>query len=132
MPILPNKFHFAEFRLQSDLVFPEVNFDDCISSEFYFECSWFVGACVLGTACYANNDDLDEHISDGNLAGYLDVDERFKDQLLFKISYKNTTTYLANHAKYQWIDLSLDFSFDEMWHYLHSSFRSPYLELNDR
>ncbi|MBU5309105.1 hypothetical protein [Ligilactobacillus saerimneri] len=76
----------------------------------------------MGTASYVNNDDLDEHISSGNLAGYFDGDERFKDQLLFQVSYKDATTYRANHAKYQWFDLSLDFSFDEMWHYLHSSF----------
>ena len=122
VPILPNKFDYAELQLQSDLAFPEVNFDDSISSEFYSGCSWFVGSYVLGTAGYVNNDDLDEHISGGNLAGYLDVDERFKDQLLFQVSYKDATTYRADHAKYQWFDLSLDFSFDEMWHYLHSSF----------
>ena len=40
VPILPNKFHYAELQLQSDLVFPEVNFDDSISSEFYSGCSF--------------------------------------------------------------------------------------------
>ena len=118
-PVLPTHFKFTKLALVADLPANGFTWSDWCSDEFYAGTLWENEHKLLGTANFVDNGQLDEHagISMLGLPSYEDVDERYRGQLVFQISYKPVAEY--RQLEQQGInDLSIDFSFDGMLSYV--------------
>lgn len=113
-PVLPVHFMFAELALEANLPANGFKWSDWCSDEFYSGILWENGRTILGTANFVDNNRLDEHAGTSRLGlpAYHEVDERYRGQLVFQISYKSLAEYRGIH------DLSLDWSFDAMISYV--------------
>lgn len=120
LPEFPRKFQFDHLQLLSDVEIKHDNYDDWISDEFYSGASWILGKYIIGAAAFVDNAYLDDHadVTTTSYPEYFNVDESFRNKLIFQISYKTLAEYRLANKSSKYGDLSLDFSFDEMQNFL--------------
>lgn len=115
IPELPEYFSYSELALESNIKLYQHHKNDWCTDEFYSGTLWEINDKILGVANYVDNGQLDEHEkpSDLGFPSYFDIDDRYRGQLLFQVTYKSLDGYQLLD-KQGIDDLSIDFSFEEM------------------